>query len=203
MEYWGVSPAEHKHARTGHHHLLVDTPLPASVTAALPFTKNYVHFGKGQIQTVVNLPVGKHTLRLLLADHNHVPHYVFSDEITVNVTAVDPQKADSLKTIAPELSFPNLKDGDTVASQFKVQFHAAALNISNKMTKLADTGYFQLKVIPSSGRAESIPFPGGQTQTWLKLPVGDYKLQLEFIKNPTGELSTVVSKIISIKVRGK
>jgi len=203
MAYWGIAPAEHKHARTGHHHLLVDTPLPMQLNASLPFSKNYVHFGGGQMQTVLDLPAGRHTLRLLLADFQHVPLVVFSDEITVTVSGRDPKKAEQLKNIQPELLFPNLKDGDAVLGYFKVQFHAAGLNISNKLSKLPNTGYFQLKIMPSSGRIERIPFPGGQTETWLKLPEGDYKLQLEFLKNPTDEVHTVTSPVIAIKVKGR
>jgi hypothetical protein len=38
MSYWGIVPAEHKHPRTGHHHLLVDIPLSIAPTTSLPFT---------------------------------------------------------------------------------------------------------------------------------------------------------------------
>jgi hypothetical protein len=47
-----------------------------------------IHFGKGQTQTTVTLPPGKHTLQLLLGDQNHMAHNppVFSKKITVTVT---------------------------------------------------------------------------------------------------------------------
>jgi hypothetical protein len=47
-----------------------------------------VHFGKGQTETTLTLPPGKHTLQLLLADQNHVPHNppVISKKITITVT---------------------------------------------------------------------------------------------------------------------
>ena len=153
------------------------------------------------MQTVLDLPAGKHTLRLLLADHNHVPHMVFSDEVIITVSVRDQAKADSLKTIVPELSFPNLVDGQTVQNYFRVQFHAAGLNVASKATKLKDTGYFQLKITPTTGKATHIPFVNGQTETWLKVPEGDYKLQLEYLKNPTDEVHTVTSLPIRIRTK--
>src|SRR5215470_3056529 len=70
----GVAPAGMKFDNTGHHHLLIDTDPPADMSAPLPATDKTVHFGKGQTETTVTLPPGKHTLQLLLADMNHVPH---------------------------------------------------------------------------------------------------------------------------------
>ena len=53
----------------------------------LPMTDNIRHFGKGQTETKITLPPGKHTLQLLLGDKNHVPFEpnVESKQITVNV----------------------------------------------------------------------------------------------------------------------
>jgi hypothetical protein len=94
----GVSPvAAGKIDNTGHHHILINMKMPADIKQPIPFdapgdTKNqrYKHFGKGETETVLDLPPGKHTLRLLFADHNHVPYYVKSKEITVEVE--DPKK---------------------------------------------------------------------------------------------------------------
>jgi Domain of unknown function (DUF4399) len=84
----GVAPAGVKFDNTGHHHLLVDTDPPADLNAPLPATDKIVHFGKGQTETTLTLPPGKHTLQLLLGDQNHVPHNppVMSKKITVTVT---------------------------------------------------------------------------------------------------------------------
>ena len=43
-----------------------------------------MHFGKGQTETTLKLPPGKHTLQLLLGDASHVPHNppVISKKIT-------------------------------------------------------------------------------------------------------------------------
>lgn len=83
----GVAPAGVKFDNTGHHHLLIDTDAPADMAAPLPATDNIRHFGKGQTETSLTLPPGKHTLQLLLGDQNHVPHDppVISKKITITV----------------------------------------------------------------------------------------------------------------------
>jgi hypothetical protein len=83
----GIAPAGVKFDNTGHHHLLIDTDAPANLGAPLPATDNIKHFGKGQTETSLTLPPGKHTLQLLLADQNHIPHdpAVISKKITVTV----------------------------------------------------------------------------------------------------------------------
>jgi Domain of unknown function (DUF4399) len=48
-----------------------------------------VHFGAGQTEAKITLPVGRHTLQLLLGDDKHIPHDppVSSEKISVVVTA--------------------------------------------------------------------------------------------------------------------
>lgn len=83
----GIAPAGMKAENTGHHHLLIDTNAPTNMAVPLPATDNVKHFGKGQTQTSLTLTPGKHTLQLLLADQNHVPHDppVISKRITITV----------------------------------------------------------------------------------------------------------------------
>ncbi|MGA2342097.1 MAG: DUF4399 domain-containing protein [Steroidobacteraceae bacterium] len=70
----GIAPAGVKFDNTGHHHLLIDTDLSeVKLDAPLPATDNIRHFGKGQTETTLTLPPGKHTLELLFADYLHVP----------------------------------------------------------------------------------------------------------------------------------
>lgn len=83
----GVAPAGIDKEHTGHHHLIIDSPLP-NPELPIPADDNHKHFGKGQTQTTIELPPGKHTLQLLLGNFIHVPHAdpITSDviEITVN-----------------------------------------------------------------------------------------------------------------------
>jgi hypothetical protein len=83
----GIAPAGIKFDNTGHHHLLIDTDAPADLAAPLPATDKIVHFGKGQTETSLTLAPGKHTLQLLLADQNHIPHSppLLSRKITITV----------------------------------------------------------------------------------------------------------------------
>jgi hypothetical protein len=84
----GVAPAGIKVENTGHHHLLIDTDLPSDLTQPLPANDNIRHFGKGQTETSLTLPAGKHTLQLVVGDELHIPHDppLVSKKITVNVT---------------------------------------------------------------------------------------------------------------------
>ena len=90
----GVAPAGIEAENTGHHHLLIDRPpLGQGEDGAEEFDSNLiadehnVHFGKGQTETVIDLPPGRHTLQLVLGDANHIPHDppVMSAVITIIV----------------------------------------------------------------------------------------------------------------------
>jgi hypothetical protein len=90
----GLAPAGVDVSSTGHHHLLINTPLPRDLKSPIPFSDNYKHFGGGQSEAVIELPVGTHTLQLLFADSLHRPFVktksgqevvVFSKQIIVEV----------------------------------------------------------------------------------------------------------------------
>jgi Domain of unknown function (DUF4399) len=84
----GVAPAGVKFDNTGHHHLLVDTDLSdLKLDGSLPATDKIVHFGKGQTETTLELPKGKHTLELLFADYLHLSFDppLHSQKITITV----------------------------------------------------------------------------------------------------------------------
>lgn len=86
LRNFGVAPAGVRKDNTGHHHLVIDADLPPP-DEPIPNTKNYLHFGKGQTETYLELPPGRHTLQLLLGDADHVPHDppVVSRKITITV----------------------------------------------------------------------------------------------------------------------
>ncbi len=82
----GVAPAGTEKPGTGHHHLLIDVPLPP-LDENIVADENHIHFGGGQTETLIDLPAGTHTLQLLLGDQNHLPHNppVYSKQITIVV----------------------------------------------------------------------------------------------------------------------
>ena len=86
LENMGVAPAGTAGEGIGHHHLVIDSPLPA-MDQPLPKDEKHLHFGKGQTETVLTLAPGKHTLQLVLGDANHIPHEpaVVSERITITV----------------------------------------------------------------------------------------------------------------------
>ena len=81
-----VVPAGDKRPGSGHHHLVIDAGLP-DFGLPVPADEHHIHFGDGSSQTERTLPAGQHTLQLLLADYQHVPHDppVFSKRITITV----------------------------------------------------------------------------------------------------------------------
>lgn len=82
----GIAPAGVERPGTGHHHLIIDAPLPAA-GAPIPANDKHVHFGGGQTEAVIELLPGEHTLQLLLGDHLHRPFdpAVVSKKITITV----------------------------------------------------------------------------------------------------------------------
>jgi hypothetical protein len=84
----GVAPAGVDKPNTGHHHLIVDAPLPP-MDQPVPNDPQHIHLGGGQTEIELTLPPGRHTLQLLLADKDHLPFDppVVSPRITITVAA--------------------------------------------------------------------------------------------------------------------
>lgn len=82
----GLAPKDVEVPNTGHHHLMVDADLPP-LDRPIPNDRNHLHFGAGQSEAEIDLPPGKHTLQLLMGDHDHIPHNppVVSKKITITV----------------------------------------------------------------------------------------------------------------------
>lgn len=85
----GVAPAGTEKANTGHHHLLINTPMLDGEDLDFSITddEKHRHFGGGQTEVSIELPPGEHTLQLLLGDKDHIPHNppVASEVITITV----------------------------------------------------------------------------------------------------------------------
>lgn len=90
----GVAPAGVEKENTGHHHILLNRAKfgegedgAEEFEFNLPADEQHIHYGKGQTEATLELAPGKHTIQLVLGDHNHVPHNppVYSKVITLNV----------------------------------------------------------------------------------------------------------------------
>ena len=82
-----IVPAGVQKENSGHHHLLIDVEELPDLSKPIPSNKNYIHYGKGQTETELNLPKGSHSLQLLLGDYLHTPHSkpLYSKKIYINV----------------------------------------------------------------------------------------------------------------------
>ena len=69
----GVAPAGLDNPKTGHHHLIIDAPLP-DPNLPIPADDQHRHFGGGQTEVTLELTPGPHSLQLMLGDLNHIPH---------------------------------------------------------------------------------------------------------------------------------
>ncbi len=196
----GVAPAGKPQQGTGHHHILVDTRLPVNVGDKIPFSDTHKHFGKGQTSGVLDLPPGPHTLRLLFADHEHRPYFVFSPEIKINVSGkrtaeplkVDPRNPascaawyqDEVARPRPPgewLGLANLRDGEAVISPFVVQFSVEGYGVCAVGQTAERSGHFVLQVSGGGRPAQTLTLSNGATQTTLSLPPGNYQLKLRFV----------------------
>ena len=196
----GVIPAGNKNEKAGHHHILIDTPLPRDHTAPIPFSNTHKHFGKGQTGTELDLPPGRHTLRLLFADHAHKPYFVFSNEIAIEVTGKrsDPApkvrpgadfqasceawyqdtRAAPRKAEGREVYVKNLRDDELVASPFTLSLGVlgAGLGVAPAGTEIKDTGHFRLVInTRGGGTVQRQNLVDGRSEAIVDLPVGDYE----------------------------
>lgn len=181
---WGLAPITVPvSGKGGHHHLLVNRELPLDFKQALPFNDQYIHFGKGQMESVLTLEPGTYSLRLLLADNKHLPHFVYSKSIHITVTQKN-KGVDPKSLVKKGISLKNLPADGTLTSLFRVQFHASGLNVAHLSQAEKDTGHFKLTVIPQGGsKPAELDFANGQTEVWLSPPAGPYTLKLEFLDN--------------------
>jgi hypothetical protein len=87
----GITHAGDGFANSGHHHLLIDVSDPLDPKEPIPHDRKHLHFGAGETEALVELPLGKHTLQLVLSDarHYNFDPPVVSKKITIEVAKVD------------------------------------------------------------------------------------------------------------------
>ncbi|UJW79154.1 DUF4399 domain-containing protein [Hydrogenophaga sp. SL48] len=197
---WGLAPiTKAARAKSGHHHLLVNRDLPLNFKQPLPFNEQYIHFGKGQMEHVLTLAPGAYTLRMLLADKGHLPHFVFSKPVKITVRQKNATDPKSLQTPGIQLLLPS---GTEARTPVLLQFHVSGLNVAHAEQQEKDTGHFRLTLKPASGGAPQVmDFTDGQTETWLAPPAGSYAVQLDFVDNLSPTRTLAPSANAQLRVR--
>jgi hypothetical protein len=195
----GLVPAGNPAGRAGHHHL---QSLPLDFTKPLPFTDQYIHFGKGQMETVLNLKPGTYKLNLLLADKGHIPYFVYSKPMQITVTRQDAQVTPASLAGPARVEILSPADQASVRGPFRVQFHAVGYNVAHTGPALPDTSHFRLTVDTAGKPAEVLDFRGGQTEVWLQPPKGDYQLRLDLVSNVAPGAVVATAKGVKLSVTG-
>lgn len=217
----GVIPAGKPHPKAGHHHMLVDATLPSNPGTPIPFNDFHRHFGKGQTGVVMALPPGVHRLRLLFADHDHKPYFIYSPEIKITVRGPrrEPLKVDrahfdasckawyddEVERPRPDgrrITITNLRDGEPVVSPVNVRFAVDGFGVSPKGFGGDGQGYFMLDVLRNGVAAQVLDLANGATQATLHLAAGAYTLRLRFLDD-SGSKELLPSVDTRITVAGQ
>jgi hypothetical protein len=193
-----IAPAGEHKPNSGHHHLLVDAPLPP-LDREIPSDLNHLHFGRGQTEATLTLTPGQHTLQLLFGDYEHIPHDppVMSAPIKVRVLE---ETATAVPTPAPssrarKLSPPDAvvyfiypHDGDVIYPNSTIRFGLRHMGVAPAGVEKPNTGHHHLLIdvetppldqpIPSD--FNHIHFGNGQTEKKITLTPGEHTLQLIF-----------------------
>jgi hypothetical protein len=113
-------------------------------------------------------------------------------------------------TDSAEVSFAELRDGDTVPLTFEVKFLIQGMGISPAGSDIENTGHHHLLIdveelpdpnLPLPASKNLVHFGGGQTETTLTLPAGEHTLQLVFADySHTPHDPVVKSKKITVLV---
>lgn len=204
----GVAPAGVAFDGTGHHHILVDRAMPSSVTERIPFDDSHRHFGKGQTGTTLDLTPGRHTLRLLFADHEHRPHFVFSREIELNVRGPRSSTArpkidaanfaatceawyqDELATPAPPsepLRIMNVRANEPLTSPFNLRLGVNGFGVCAAGAKADQAGHFVLELLDAGSRrpVQTHDLKNGATQVNVFVGTGSYIAKVRLL-GPSG-----------------
>lgn len=186
LSRYGLAPTAKKVSGAGHHHLMVNRELPLDFRQPLPFNDQYIHFGKGQMETVLAFEPGEYTLRLLLADDKHIPYFVYSKPMKITVTARNPA-VDPKSLVQPGVAILEPRGGERLRPPLLVRLHASGLNVGHTDIQDPSVGHFRLVAERAGASAERIELSGGQTEVWLAPPDGSYKLHVELVPNAPGE----------------
>ncbi len=196
----GIAPIVKAVKGTGHHHLLVNRELPMDFSKPLPFNDQYIHFGKGQMETVLTFAPGTYTLRLVMADEKHIPNFVYGKPITIKVTKKN-DKVDPKSLVTKGVAILEPGAGASVRAPFRIAMHASGMNVSTTALSEPGSGHFRLRIKADGGREEVISLSNGFTEVWLQPPAGSYTARAEFIDNTAPDKVLATSEPVSFRVQ--
>jgi len=197
---FGVSGMELASAGTskpnsGHHHLLIDTPLPA-LDREIPSDLNHLHFGRAQTETEITLAPGDHTLQLLLGDHEHLPHDppIFSKVVHIRVAnAALAKAAQAAPTAGRQPSPPDAAvyfvyptNRESIYPNSTIRFGLRNMGVAPAGVAKPNTGHHHLLIDvdtpplnqPLPSDLNHVHFGNGQTEKKITLSPGEHTLQL-------------------------
>jgi hypothetical protein len=190
-----LAPAGTSKPNSGHHHLLIDTPLPA-LDREIPSDLNHLHFGRAQTETEITLAPGEHTLQLLLGDHEHLPHDppVYSKVIRIRVANAAPEKAaqaapkEGRQPSPPDAAvyFVYPTRGESIYPNSTIRFGLRNMGVAPAGIAKPNTGHHHLLIDvdtppldqPLPSDLNHIHFGNGQTEKKITLSPGKHTLQL-------------------------
>jgi hypothetical protein len=202
----GVSPAGVPFPATGHHHILIDAPLPP-FDQPIPSDDNHIHLGAGETEMDLVLTPGPHTLQLLMGDSRHVPHDppVFSK--VIHVVAAEPRMP---SVPGAKVYFVSPRDGETLPATSTIRFGVRGMGVAPDSVTLPNTGHHHLIIdsdtpdldLPIPNDDEHMDFGTGVTETARTLSPGKHTLQLVFGDHNHGNFDPPLqSKRITVTVR--
>jgi len=113
---------------------------------------------------------------------------VLAAVLAASLAALAPAAAQTPSPAGAKVYIINLKDGDTVASPFKVQFGLTGMGVAPAGVEKPNTGHHHLIIDtqltpeqlkqPIPADAQHIHYGGGQTEAMITLPPGKHTLQL-------------------------
>jgi Domain of unknown function (DUF4399) len=190
-----LAPAGTEKPGSGHHHLLIDAPLPP-LDREIPSDFNHVHFGRGQTSTEVTLTPGEHTLQLMVGDHQHMPHDPPVVSNVVHVVVVESPGAEAAQAAPPTgrqpsppdgaVYFVYPRDGEMIYPKSTIRFGLRNMGVAPAGVVKANTGHHHLIIdadlpdldAPIPNDPNHLHFGAGQTEVKLNLTPGEHTLQL-------------------------
>ena len=178
----------------GHHHLLIDAPLP-SAGQKIPNDEQHRHFHGSEEEAILSLPPGEHTLRLLFGYAYGLPYEpTLTDEVTITVKA------------QRRVFFTEPKDGDDIKEvPFRVAIGTEGLeDLPGHLVIIADHLAPEVppagKPVPSGDKY--IHFAEGQTEAMVDLPPKGHNLRLVYVDADNVPFDPPIMESVNVVVWG-